>query len=225
MTIMSDIETGTTVTQHTPIGNGAGAGNPMLTQQIDPAYVLGTMSLQAPISHAEEIQRIATARKEQISSLLILRRDILKAREERVTQEDRELAAIAEELGEETPPVATLDSARARPGKLPAFNGQKLRTRVGSTKTGGAPAKKPGVPRKPSGRLARRSIEQIDQVVDKVVKLVKAFPEGLRAETIREDLSLEAKELPRVFRRALQKKLLKAKGQKRATTYFAGAKA
>ena len=45
--------------------------------------------------------------------------------------------------------------------------------------------------------------------------------EGLRAEEIRANLGMEAKELPRVLKEGLAKKKLRSKGQKRATTYTA----
>jgi hypothetical protein len=50
---------------------------------------------------------------------------------------------------------------------------------------------------------------------------VKKHKEGLRAEQIREELGLQAKELPRVLKEGLSSRKLKSKGQKRATTYFA----
>src|ERR1700743_2400731 len=47
-----------------------------------------------------------------------------------------------------------------------------------------------------TGRLKRRSSEDISQVLDQVVALVKKNKDGLRAEQIRSELSLQAKELP-----------------------------
>jgi hypothetical protein len=72
-----------------------------------------------------------------------------------------------------------------------------------------------------SGRLARRSPEQVAQVVNKVVLLVKTHKEGMRAEEIRKKLGLLPKEMPRILKDGLASKKLTAKGQKRATTYFA----
>jgi len=43
----------------------------------------------------------------------------------------------------------------------------------------------------------------------------------MRSEDIRAKLGLESKEMPRVLKEGLAKKKLSAKGQKRATTYFA----
>jgi len=72
-----------------------------------------------------------------------------------------------------------------------------------------------------SGRLARRSAEDIAKMLDQVLAVVKKHKDGLRAEQIRAELRLQAKEMPRILKEGLGKKKLKAKGQKRATTYFA----
>jgi hypothetical protein len=73
-------------------------------------------------------------------------------------------------------------------------------------------------------RLARRTQEDIDAVIGQIVTLLKAHPEGLRAEVIRENLSLDAKELPRPIADALATKVIRKTGDKRATTYFLNAK-
>jgi len=75
--------------------------------------------------------------------------------------------------------------------------------------------------RRVSGRLARRSPEQIARALDGVVALVKKHKGGLRAEQIREELGMQAKEMPRVLAEGLSKKKLKRRGRKRATTYSA----
>jgi hypothetical protein len=72
-----------------------------------------------------------------------------------------------------------------------------------------------------SGRLPRRSADDIAAALDQVVSLVKKHREGLRAEQIRAELKMQAKEMPRILKEGLSKKKLKAKGQKRATTYTA----
>jgi hypothetical protein len=54
-----------------------------------------------------------------------------------------------------------------------------------------------------------------------VVSLVRSHKEGLRAEQIRSELGMQAKEMPRVLKEGLVKRKLRSKGQKRATTYFA----
>jgi hypothetical protein len=72
-----------------------------------------------------------------------------------------------------------------------------------------------------SGRLKRRSAADIAKVLERVVALVKRHKAGLRAEQIREELRMQSKEMPRVLKEGLTKKKLKARGQKRATTYTA----
>jgi hypothetical protein len=74
---------------------------------------------------------------------------------------------------------------------------------------------------KPSGRLARRSDEEIQAAVRKIVLLVKTHKEGMRAEEIRAALGMLPKEMPRILKEGVRTKKLTSKGQKRATTYFA----
>ena len=75
------------------------------------------------------------------------------------------------------------------------------------------------------GRLGRRTPADIGRMVDDIVTLLQKSPEGLRAEQIREALDCQAKELPRPLADALAEGRISKAGQKRATTYFAGAKA
>jgi len=75
-------------------------------------------------------------------------------------------------------------------------------------------------PEKSSGRLARRSIDDIKKVVADIQGLLAKKPDGMRAEDIREALGLEAKEMPRVLKQGVSDRVFKTKGQKRATTYF-----
>jgi hypothetical protein len=81
-----------------------------------------------------------------------------------------------------------------------------------------APVTKPS---RKSGRLPRRSAEEIRATLDKIVLLVKTQKGGLRAEEIRSKLGMEAKEMPRILKEGVSTKKLTTKGQKRATTYFA----
>jgi hypothetical protein len=71
------------------------------------------------------------------------------------------------------------------------------------------------------GRLARRTPEEIAKTLGSIVSLVKGKKNGLRSEEIRAALKLDKREMPRVLGDGLSKKLLKSRGQKRATTYFA----
>jgi hypothetical protein len=84
-----------------------------------------------------------------------------------------------------------------------------------------APRATPKLARTASGRLPRRSADDIATELDKIVALVQKNKDGLRAEQIRTELGMQAKELPRVLKEGLSSKRLRSKGQKRATTYFA----
>ena len=77
------------------------------------------------------------------------------------------------------------------------------------------------MPVRASGRLARRSAEEIQEILGKVVLLVKTQKNGLRAEEIRQKFGLLPKEMPRILKEGISTKKLSSKGQKRATTYFA----
>jgi hypothetical protein len=85
-----------------------------------------------------------------------------------------------------------------------------------------APAVRPAAAggRRRDGRLARRSAGDIAGFIDRIVNLVKASPKGLRAEQIRRGLGVQAKELPRPLKEAVDAGRLGKSGQKRATTYF-----
>jgi hypothetical protein len=70
------------------------------------------------------------------------------------------------------------------------------------------------------GRLKRRSAEDIAAALGSIATLLKQHSTGLRAEQIRKQLNMQAKELPRPLAEGLAAKLLRKKGQKRATVYF-----
>jgi hypothetical protein len=105
-----------------------------------------------------------------------------------------------------TSPLAT------RPGRGAASSG--------STSASTRPAAGP-VHAAPGGRLPRRSAEDIAKVLEIVVSLLGSRKNGLRAEQIRTELNLQAKELPRILKEGLSRKKIRAVGHKRATTYFA----
>ncbi len=75
--------------------------------------------------------------------------------------------------------------------------------------------------RRRTGRLARRSSEDVGQIIDRIVALVKQSPKGMRAEEIRQKLDMQAKEMPRPLKEAVEAGRLSKSGQKRATTYVA----
>jgi hypothetical protein len=69
--------------------------------------------------------------------------------------------------------------------------------------------------------LPRRP-ENPAKTLDLVTKLLRANPKGLRSEELRKMLGLDGPEMARVLKAGIASKTLKSKGQKRATTYFAG---
>ena len=72
-----------------------------------------------------------------------------------------------------------------------------------------------------NGRRIRRTAADIASAVDSIETLLMRHPTGLRAEQIRKELGLEAKELPRPLAEGVSQKRFSKEGQKRATTYFA----
>lgn len=86
-------------------------------------------------------------------------------------------------------------------------------------------AKEPDVARAPraksSGRLARRSPEDIEKMADDIVALVKKHDDGMRAEEIRKELGIDKREWMRPLQAALDSKRLRKSGEKRATVYTA----
>ena len=89
---------------------------------------------------------------------------------------------------------------------LDAVRGSPLQDLLGASRGGGGrSAVRPDGPSTPraqrsSGRLRRRSAEDIAKALDQVVSLVKKHSDGLRAEQIRDQLGLQPKEMPRILK-------------------------
>jgi len=111
-----------------------------------------------------------------------------------------ELVAVTGGLkGMARPPAATRPSGRGR-----------------------APRREAGPSRRPARRrLKRRSRDDIQRALGEIVSLVENRPRGLRAEQIRSELGMEAKEMPRILGEGLATRRLRKRGHKRATTYYA----
>lgn len=111
---------------------------------------------------------------------------------------------------------AVLDAIRGAPL-------EQLLGEAGGRPSAGRPPKATPRPARAasSGRLKRRSPEDIAAALESVHGLLKRHKDGLRAEQIRDTLRMQSKEMPRVLSEGLSKRKLKKKGQKRATTYFA----
>jgi hypothetical protein len=115
--------------------------------------------------------------------------------------------------------TASIEELLAQTSMNTGANGRRARSVAAPAPKAAAPARASRAAS--SGRLPRRSDEEINAALDGVVALVKKNREGLRAEQIRATLGLQPKELPRILKQGLSSKKLKSKGQKRATTYFA----
>ncbi|HWW83869.1 MAG TPA: hypothetical protein VNZ26_09730 [Vicinamibacterales bacterium] len=112
---------------------------------------------------------------------------------------------------------AVLDALKGAPLQELLGGGRAVGNGRSALRAGGSAAAKHA---RSSGRLPRRSAEDIGKALEQVVSLVKKHGDGLRAEQIRDELGLQPKEMPRILKEGLSTKKLKSKGQKRATTYF-----
>lgn len=112
-------------------------------------------------------------------------------------------------------PAPAAAPKRGRPAGSSNNSGNKAKAAAAPKAVAAPKAKKTA-----TGRLARRSIEDIGSVVESIVALLQSHPDGLRAEQIRGALGLEAKELPRPLADGVAAGTLTKTGQKRATTYF-----
>lgn len=73
------------------------------------------------------------------------------------------------------------------------------------------------------GKGIKRSSDELEAMSDKFVEFVKDNP-GLRIEQINKQLGTSTKDLALPIRKLIAEGALKVKGQKRSTTYFAGAR-
>jgi hypothetical protein len=72
------------------------------------------------------------------------------------------------------------------------------------------------------GKGAKRSSSQLDRLQSRVMEFVTANP-GMRIEQINKELGTSTRDLQLPIRKLIAAGSLKSKGEKRATTYFAGA--
>jgi len=73
------------------------------------------------------------------------------------------------------------------------------------------------------GRGAKRTAADLEALSSKFASYVKAHP-GLRIEQINKELGTTTKDLALPIRKLISEGMIKAKGKKRSTTYFAGRK-
>ena len=94
----------------------------------------------------------------------------------------------------------------------------------GARGRGAAVAATGQVGRPRGGRGAKRTPADLEAVSTKFIAFVKSHP-GLRIEQINKELGTTTKDLALPIRKLIADGVLKAKGKKRSTTYFAGRKA
>lgn len=139
-------------------------------------------------------------------------------------EEDDAKAAARKERDELRARVAELDELLGESdeaeGAAPA-RGRSARKTAAPKAKSAAPKRAAAAKSQKSERLPRRSAEEISTLLEKARSLLVKHKDGLRAEQIRVELGLEAKELPRILKQGLEDKVLRATGKKRATTYFA----
>jgi hypothetical protein len=123
------------------------------------------------------------------------------------------LAAIRSASLDEILAGGSVAPAKRGPGRPPKSNG-------GATESAKAAPTKPA-PKTKGGRLARRSPEQIAEVIESIVGALKKSKDGMRSEQIQKVLKLDKKEIFGPLNEALEGKKITKKGQRRATTYFA----
>jgi hypothetical protein len=79
----------------------------------------------------------------------------------------------------------------------------------------------PGAPKaaKPTGRLGRRTADDIRRTLDQIVNVLGKHESGLRAEQIKAALGLDKREMPKPIGLGLKEGVLQKSGEKRATVY------
>jgi hypothetical protein len=135
------------------------------------------------------------------------------------------LQVLAAAFAEEVVRAIRRASLQELLGEAAGTRARHASSRVATTTTHEPAARAPRTPGAPvlkRGRLKRRSADDIAETLARIVALLKTHTAGLRAEQIRKELDMIAKELPRPLAEGLASKALRKKGQKRATVYFAG---
>ena len=148
--------------------------------------------------------------EEQISAKKAERTSLEKETETKKRALEVDLEMLEEELASMTGGVGAESRAALRPRARPYVRTAKPR-----------PLAKASPKAQP--RLKRRSTAEIVDGLAKVVALVSKHKEGLRSEQIREALKFDSREMPMILKTGIDMRKLKAKGEKRSTTYFAKA--
>ena len=74
--------------------------------------------------------------------------------------------------------------------------------------------------RKKNGRLPRRSNKELEQMADRVEKLLRDKGQPMRVEAINAELGTTTRELMRPIKKLLESNRIKRNGERRSTVYF-----
>ena len=121
--------------------------------------------------------------------------------------------------------IAVLDAIRgASLDELVSERGVSAASAGGSSRPRGSrAARRFSAAARPKRTPAVREVllsAEIEQVLERVVALVKKHKDGLGSAAIRAELGLEKAALPRLLHEGMARKMLKSKGQKRGTRYL-----
>lgn len=128
---------------------------------------------------------------------------------------ESQIKELATEFAEALLAAIRSESISSLTGNMPESGPRRSKTTRAPAAAVAAARKSPA----PSGRLKRRSAEEIAESVQRVAALLKSAG-PLRSEVIREKLGLDVREVPRILKEGVSSKAFKIlSGSKRSTTY------
>lgn len=130
-------------------------------------------------------------------------------------------------------PILDELTATATQRIIDVLNGLPLSALTGGGDQAAAPAAHKTAPRaakkSAGGRLAKRSPEEMQAVIDRIIEALQGEQEGLSSEQLQKALGLAKNEIQRPLLLALEGSVVRKTGEKRSTRYFSpfvgGAKA
>ncbi len=153
------------------------------------------------------VMSLSEIRKERdrLDGMLRVKFDSLTSQISALTAERNEVLRDLKGVAVPAPaPAPTIHAPRTtRRARMAARTAAKAAAKPSRTKTG--------------ERLPRRSTADIEARMSDIAKALKSGP--MRAEEIRKTLGIDKRELPRILKTGLAKKVWKASGHKRSTAY------
>lgn len=217
---MNDMETpqDTTSIESAPPPNGLSNGTTEAHAADEPKAPIKTKDASSLVREAKDLMRSLRTGK---TRLVGIRKELVDCVEE-IDEEVAELAVgslpISAGPAAAARPIAR---AKARPSTRPA------RPLAVSSIAPPAPApvarKAAAAPKETAAprEIQRRSSDQIREQLRDLCAMLSKHPEGVRSEQLQRELNVDRKAMPLLLKTALNQKLLKKKGERRATMYFA----